>query len=203
MKTKIISFFADNNHSKYYSSKAKILIERCKKFGVSYDIRELESKGSYMLNCLQKPHFIKDMMKFHNCPLIWIDCDTDFRHPFNEFDDIKEDIGFATHSGRLDGIKASPLFFNNNTNFDLIIDSWIQDCEQGLKKNKYELDHDALKSVTLPKLMGKITIKLLDKNYIDFVNGKYISNGNSVSNDKRAVLKPMQNINKIRERKLR
>jgi hypothetical protein len=201
MKTMIISFYADLNNT-YYSDKAKILIEKCKNFNINYDITELKSKGSYMLNCLLKPEFIKTMMNKHNKSLIWIDCDTDLRTPFDHFDDIEEDIGFATHTGDIQGIKASPIYFKNGKNFNLIIDNWINDCKEGLLKNKYELDHDALKLVTIPKIKNNISIFLLKNNFIDFCNGKYIQNGNSSFKEKSLIHNQLRNINKKLGRKI-
>jgi len=111
---------------------------------------------------------------------------------------VEQDIGFATHSGDMSGMKASPIYFNNTSNFELIIDSWINDCNNGLKTNKYELDHDALKHVTIPRIKDKISIFLLSNNYNDFCNGKYIVNGNAPvhsRSDKSAVHKQMREIN--------
>lgn len=197
MKTKIISFYSDLD-DKYYSISAKKLIASCTKFNIPFDIVELPSKKSYMLNCLQKPKFIKSMMEKHKSPLIWMDCDTNLILPFDTFDNRPEDIGFATHSGKIDGMKASPIYFNNTEKFNLIIDWWIKACEDGLKLYKTELDHDALKMVVLPRLMNKIKIFLLSENYNDYCNGKYIKNGNSVSKEKRLVHKKMNDINKKR-----
>jgi hypothetical protein len=111
---------------------------------------------------------------------------------------VEQDIGFATHSGDMSGMKASPIYFNNTSNFELIIDSWINDSNNGLKTNKYELDHDALKHVTIPRIKDKISIFLLSNNYNDFCNGKYIVNGNAPvhsRSDKSAVHKQMREIN--------
>lgn len=198
MKTRIISFYADLNYNKYYSNKANALIQKCKQFNVPHDIVELPSKGSYMLNCLMKPTFIKDMMKKYNEPFIWMDCDTEFREPFQNFDDISHDIGFASHTGEINGIKASPVYFKNGDKFDLIINAWIEACEKGLKDNKFELDHDALKHVVLPKIHNHISIFIINQNYNDYCNGKYINNGNSSFVDKREVHAKLQVINKRR-----
>jgi len=197
MKTKIISFYSDTNGS-YYKDNADKLIQVCKKFEISHHIVHLPSKGSYMLNCLQKPNFIKETMKNHNENLIWLDCDTTLHKPFDNFDNITQDIGFTSHTGNMDGIKASPIFFKNGNNFDYIINSWIQACEQGLQKNHYELDHDALKHEVLPKIYRDISIFIIDKNYNDYCNGSIINNGNSRSPEKSIVHRHLNDINKRR-----
>lgn len=195
MKTKIISFYADLDKSTYYSDHAKKLEEQCKHFNIPHSIVELPSRGSYMLNCLAKPQFIKQMMEKYDCPLIWMDCDTELKQPFTIFDDITQDVGFATHTGCVSGIKASPIFFNNTTNFTFIIDEWILACEEGLKKNQVELDHDALKHVVLPKIYDKISIFLIRKNYNDYCDGKYIKNGNSRITGKSDIHRKISKIN--------
>ena len=198
MKTKIISFYADLDKNTYYSDHARRLQETCIRFNISNDIVNLPSRGSYMLNCLAKPRFIKEMMKTHNCPLIWMDCDTNLKQPFTIFDDIKEDIGFATHTGSISGIKASPIFFNNTSNFTMIIDEWILACEEGLSSNGVELDHDALKHIVLPKIHKDISIFLIKQNYNDYCDGKYIKNGNSSVIGKNEVHRKISKINHTR-----
>ena len=61
----IVSFYADFEDNKYYEGFAKDLIKKCREFGVSYDISEAESRGSYSANCLMKPEFILDKLKEH------------------------------------------------------------------------------------------------------------------------------------------
>ena len=198
MKTRIISFYSDFEQNKYYETRANLLKQKCIHFNILHDIVNLESRGSYMLNCLMKPKFIKNMMEKYKEPLIWIDCDTELRQPFSIFDNVEEDIGFATHTGTVEGIKASPIYFNYNKNFNFIIDAWIEQCENGLLNNNYELDHDALKHSVIPKIHDKIKIFLIKENYNDYCNGRYINNGNSVVNGKREVHKMMAIINKER-----
>jgi hypothetical protein len=197
MKTKIISFYSDL-HDSYYSTKAKELKNKCQQFNIPHDIVGLPSQGSYMLNCLMKPNFIKTMMEKYKCPLIWMDCDTNLVEPFTIFDDNSCDIGFATHTGTLEGIKASPLYFNYNKNFEIIIDTWIESCKKGLQNNGVELDHDALKHDTLPKIKDKISIFFISENYNDYCNGKYIKNGNSRVLGKSEIHTKLQNINRGR-----
>ena len=198
MKTRIISFYSDFDHWRYYEKKAVLLKEKCELFNVQYHIVNLPSKGSYMLNCLQKPNFIKSMMQKYKEPLLWMDCDTDFKEPFDAFDNVTEDIGFTTHTGTLEGIKASPVYFNYGNNFNLIIDAWIVQCDVGLKQNRYELDHDALKHSVLPKIYNNISVYMIKENYNDYCNGRFINNGNSVVSGKREVHAAMGRINRER-----
>lgn len=198
MKPKLISFYSDIDRNKYYSKSAYLLKMACEKNNIDYDIVELPSLGSYMLNCLRKPKFIKDMMNKHKCNLIWMDCDTELRDSFSVFDDIEHDIGFASHTGNIQGIKASPVYFKYGEKFNYIIDYWIQECENGLRINKYELDHDALKHSVIPKIHKEIKIFIIEKDYRDYCNGKIIMNRNSTVVGKLDVHRRMSEINKKR-----
>jgi hypothetical protein len=179
MTTTIYSYYADFQQNNYYKNYALNLIDRCKKFGVAYNISERTSRGSYGANCLMKPEFVLEKLKESKAPLIWMDCDTDFKSSFSEFNNISEDIGMATHSGDLSGIKASPLFFNYTAGSFKIIREWVVHCRSSFLKGIPELDHDALKHYVLPHLRGNYSVFLLSQNWNDFVHGKYIHNGNS------------------------
>lgn len=175
----IYSYYADFQNNKYYEEFAKKLISRCQEFGVPYNISERESRGNYGANCLMKPEFILEKLKEERSPIIWMDCDTDFKFPFTEFNYVKEDIGMATHSGDLSGIKASPLYFNYTPGAFKIIREWVVHSRAAYVRNIPELDHDALKHYVLPYLKNSYSIFLLSQNWNDFVHGKYIFNGNS------------------------
>lgn len=179
MSPTIYSYYADFQSNNYYKNYATNLIGRCEKFGVKYNISERASRGSYGANCLMKPEFILENLKESKAPLIWMDCDTDFKFPFSEFNNVAEDIGMATHSGDLSGIKASPLYFNYTSGAFKIVREWLVHCRAAFIKDIPELDHDALKHYVLPTLRGKYSTYLLSKNWNDFVHGKYIHNGNS------------------------
>jgi hypothetical protein len=176
---KIISYYADFDTNKYYEGFANILVEKFKSFGLDYDVSELESRGDYGVNCLMKPEFILEKLTEYKAPLIWVDCDTDFREPFDHFNNITEDIGMATHSGELNGIKASPLYFNYTKGAFRIIREWVVHCRACYDNRITELDHDALKHYVLEVLKGTYSIYLLIENWNDFVHGRYIWNGNS------------------------
>lgn len=179
MDPMIISYYSDFSDNKYYENFANILKEKCKNFGLTHSIEELQSRGNYGVNCLMKPEFILDKIKQYKKPLIWMDCDTDFREPFPHFNGVKQDIGMATHSGEIDGIKASPLYFNYTKGSFRIIREWVVHCRACYDLGIVELDHDALKHYVLDALKGTYSTYLLTDNWNDFVHGRYIWNGNS------------------------
>jgi hypothetical protein len=196
----IISFYADFEDNRYYEGFAKELIKKCKEFGVSYDISEAQSRGSYSANCLMKPEFILDKLKEHKKPILWMDCDTQFRLPFSDFNNVESDIGMATHSGNMEGIKASPLYFNYTEGAFRIIREWVVHCRACYAKGIIELDHDALKHYVLRVLSGNYSAFLLSENWNDFVQGKYINNGNSRVTGKQQVHRQVGVDDSIREK---
>jgi hypothetical protein len=175
----LISYYSDFTSSGYYRAFAMQLIKKCDEFKISFDISELSPRGGYAANCLMKPEFILAKMMTHKRGVIWMDCDTDFREPFSEFNNLFQDIGLATHSGDMNGIQASPVFLNYTEDAFKIVREWIVHCNSAFEKGIPELDHDALKHYVLEKLNGQYSVFLLSDNWLDFVNGKYINNGNS------------------------
>lgn len=192
LKPKLISYYSDFQPGDYYKNFAITLTQRCIDFGIDYDIVEKTSNGSYSSNCLMKPEFILDKMIEHKRDVLWMDCDTDFREPFAEFNYIVQDIGLATHSGDMDGIKASPILFNYTEGAFRIVREWVVHCNSALRKGVIELDHDALKHYVLEKVSGKYSTFLLSHNWYEFVNGRYIYNGNSAIVGKNIVHKAVQ-----------
>lgn len=185
----IISYYSDLPNSTQYKDAANELIKRCDLFKVKYDVTELESAGSYSKNCLMKPGFILRKLTEHKSPVIWMDCDTRFISSFSEFNNIKEDICLASHSGKIDLITASPIFFNYSIGAFKIIREWAVHCSAALRKNIPELDHDALKHHVLPMLEKSYSISILSNNFKDFVHGKYIQNVDSPQPFKQQIWK--------------
>lgn len=175
----LISYYSDFRTDGYYRAFAMQLIKKCEEFKINFDISELSPRGGYTANCLMKPEFILDKMMTYKRDVLWMDCDTDFREPFSEFNNLFQDIGLATHSGDMNGIQASPVFLNYTEGAFKIVREWIVHCNSAFEKGIPELDHDALKHYVLEKLNGQYSIFLLSDNWLDFVNGKYINNGNS------------------------
>lgn len=199
MKTKIISFYSDIEGKTYYSDCGRQLMQKLNQFNVNHDIEELPSSGNYMRNCLKKPSFILSKLIQYKKPLIWMDIDTDFRSPFDSFDECNQDVGFCTKTGDIAGVQSFMIYFNYTENSILFLSRWKEECEKAINENRIELDHDVIKYTVLPELISKIKIRLLSENYMDFFNGKHIKITLSKNlNTKREAHKKIKEINKYR-----
>jgi hypothetical protein len=148
MKTKFISFYCDRDGGDYYSSCAKKIKSRLDELGASHDIREIPSQDHYMLNCLEKPKFILDMLNELDESLIWIDIDCTINQLPEELDAVETDVGFAIREHDLKTPHSALIFFNNTEKSKEFIRDWIKKCDSKKKDSisgKYTLgDHEQL-----------------------------------------------------------
>lgn len=164
----------------YYKKSADLLKKDLYNIGAPFDIIEIKDKGAYWKNTLYKPTFILEKMKQFKSDIIWIDADTKICEYHTGFKNWEKDILMSSHTGNLDGIKASPLGFKYNERNLNFIEKWKIQCDIKSNLNDIDLDHDVLKYETLPAFLDKITIEIIgDDNLIpsDFTDGKIIRNG--------------------------
>lgn len=197
MKPLLISYHTDQPGKDYYRTCAERLQRQCSQFEIRHDIANIQPLGGYAVNCLLKPGFILEKMISHKEPVVWMDCDTELKASFSEFNDIDADIGMATHSGDIEGIKASPILFNYSPGAFKVVREWAIHCHAAIDKGIVELDHDAIKHYVLPALADEYTLYLLTDDWEDFVSGKYIVNGNSYHENKINVF---NQVNSLTER---
>lgn len=172
MKTEIISFYSDIDNRTYYSDHAKRLQKNCDHFGIPIDIRHLESKEDYRLNCLSKPQFILDMLLEKKKPIVWIDVDSIIHDTLSIFDDLGEfDMAFAygTHDPRdlpVNVPKASPIYLNFT---DITIDFlkyWIKLAKETILQDSPYFDHELLMFNVIPEYYNKMKIYRLNREYV-------------------------------------
>ena len=146
MNLEIVSFYSDVDGNTYYSDHAKRLISECESLGLTYDIKEKPSEGTYQKNCLSKPQYILDKLQEKRKPFIWLDIDSYlFKEPV-VFDTMVEnfDLGFATALPSIGGIKASPIFVNRTPNAETFLQNWIFNANKTLTENMKHFDHEPL-----------------------------------------------------------
>lgn len=95
---KIVSFHTNDS---FYSNMAKKLQESCIKFELQYEIKSIESKGSWVNNCAYKANFLLEKLQeteSNNC-IVWIDADAKIiTHP-TLFFTIENDFGIRAEPG--------------------------------------------------------------------------------------------------------
>lgn len=172
MKTEVVSFYADIDGRTYYSDHAVRLKKNCDDLNIPHDIRPMESRGEYRLNCLAKPKFIKSMMQEKKKPFIWIDVDSLIHEELYAYDELQNqcDIGFA-YQAVLPNVplqypKASPIYLNYTPVIEEFLNFWIQSCEENEKNTQIKVfDHEILMNVVLPVFIPKLRIGVFGINY--------------------------------------
>lgn len=168
MNTLVISYFCDVDGRTYYSDHAKRFRDECLKFSIPHEISELTSQGSYQDNCLLKPKYIYSKLTQHQKPLLWLDIDTFIlKEPmaFDGFANLGINVGVASSDPKnLVQVKASPLWFNFNSDTLDFVREWIRQCENVRKVGSKIFDHETFLHCLFQYVRGK-KIGILDKSY--------------------------------------
>jgi hypothetical protein len=201
MKPIFISFYSGDS---YYERCSQVLLSKCKSLGIEIDIKRSGGYAEYWKNTLYKPSFIYDKLNLLKKDLVWIDIDTDILEYHSEFKKWDSDILFASHTGDLQGIKASPICIKYNERSMEFL-KYLKDlCLEKITKNEIDFDHDVLKYVALPKFKNKLWVDIMRGDGFrsdDFSNGKIINNGISRVRDKNIYVREVlrKNIKRTKE----
>lgn len=172
MKTEIVSFYCDIDNRTYYSDHAIRLRINCNENNIPHDIRQVESKGEYRLNCLTKPSFLLSVLEEKKKPFVWMDVDSLIHDELKVFDDLEEkcDIAFA-YSGFPPNVdfklpKASPIYLNYKPIVIEFLKFWIEQCNVNMiNPNVKVFDHEILIGVVMPAFLSKMRVGALPMNY--------------------------------------
>lgn len=178
MTPQLISFYTGDQ---YYRNKALDLKKRCHSLDIDIEISEVNNLCEYWKNTLHKPIFIYQKMLEKRKDLIWIDVDTEIFSRHDSMFTWESDLYFASHTGELDGIKASPIGFKFNEICLQFLETWKKSCENKISSGDVDFDHDVLKYDILPRFKGKISLQIMrgDLEAKEFTDGSIINNGNS------------------------
>lgn len=178
MTTQLISFYTGDQ---YYRNKALDLKKRCHSLDIDIEISEVNNLGEYWKNTLYKPIFIHQKMLEKKKDLIWIDVDTEILYKHDSMFVWESDLYFASHTGELDGIKASPIGFKFNEICLEFLEAWKKSCKTKISSGDIDFDHDVLKYEILHQFKEKISLDIIkgELEGRDFTEGKIINNGNS------------------------
>ena len=169
MKTEIVSFFADIDHRTYYSDHAKRLRKNCEELGIPCDIRQLESTGSYRVNCLSKPRFLLEILQEKKKPFIWLDVDSIVHRRLDIFDGFasKYDLAFP-YIGTFNPLmpNVSLIYINNTQVVHEFLNFWIEECKKNIfGSGRKVFDHEILICEVMPVFFLKMNIKQLDPGF--------------------------------------
>lgn len=91
---------------------AEQLATDCNRLGLHHEIRQREDLGSWVVNCNQKPPFIRDMLEALARPVLWIDADAQLAElpklladPYEEFAVYAKPGGHTTKQVGRDAIE--------------------------------------------------------------------------------------------------
>lgn len=186
--------------SEYYKNCSDNLKSLCDSLGISIEINEVQDSGEYWKNTLYKPTYILDKIKEKKADLIWIDVDTKIKKYTDCFKKWNSDLLFSSHTGDLQGIKASPIGFKYNERCLDFLDKWSKKCSEKISKNDLDMDHDVLKYEIIPDFSDKISLELMKDgyNFADFSDGDIIENGISRTRYKHRDIRIVMEKNKKR-----
>ena len=172
-------FISYHTGNLYYSSCAESLATRIRSLGGEIIMERLSDSGYYWKNTLIKPSFILSKLKELKADLIWIDADTEILSYPQCMKSWESDIFFASHTGDLHGIKASPLGIKYNDRTISFFEKFASICNSKINSNERDLDHDVMKYEIRPDFSGKISIEILgcEGSPVDYTDGKHIKNG--------------------------
>lgn len=122
-----------------YKSYADNLEASLRRFGLKYEIRQIQSLGKWEKNCNFKPVFIAEMMEKYNSPIVWLDADATVESYPTLFDNTLSDIAVHFRNGH--ELLSGTVFFNHTTKSKDLIRMW---CNESMKKPN-ELDQDLLR----------------------------------------------------------
>lgn len=172
MQTEIVSFYCDIDNRTYYSDHARRMRINCNENKIPHDIRELQSKGEYRLNCLSKPKFILDVLLEKKKPFVWLDVDSIIHNELSIFDDLSDrcDVAFA-YQGVPPEVnvltpKASPIYLTYSDIVIEFLNFWIEKCNENLENPDLKMfDHEILMWRVLPIYIPKMRVGALGINY--------------------------------------
>lgn len=136
---KIISFYTPT-----YEGEAKAFEESWQQFGYRPNVMDLQSAGSWRLNCGLKPAFVRDCLREFKEPVLWIDIDGRMRAPWDlnleESHDVafwfiphrvmkRPDVPHGAASGN-DGIASGTMWWNYTPASLDFLDAWCE-AEKG------------------------------------------------------------------------
>lgn len=119
-KFMVVSYFTRDTG---YEIEVKRLKKSLDRFNIVSYIRGIESLGSWDLNTRYKAKFIKEMLEFWDCPIVFLDADAEVLEYPILFDNLDCDI--AVYRNKQVQLLSGTLYFGNTVNAKKLLDLWI------------------------------------------------------------------------------
>lgn len=132
----------------YYTMKYKNEVVKLRddiwRHSLKNNIEAMKDFGSWMINCHQKPFFLKRMLeKYPRNPIVWLDADARIRQFPKLFYNLKCDVGIHIRKKRKGGVYgeevlSGTIFLKNNKKVIELLNLWINEKkkiqENGIKE---------------------------------------------------------------------
>ena len=156
----VVSFYTQ---TWLYPERAASLAQRCEELGLSYDIQERKTTGSWRNNTGMKPAYIREMLdKYEH--ILWVDCDGElFQRPelcINQPDTV--DILACPHrTNSARDWHVGILSIRSNKRTKAFVDEWVNIVD----KNKKNDVTDEFAFIQLMKKYPYVIFQALPDNY--------------------------------------
>lgn len=121
-------FIAYYTRNTPYEQEAVALRASLDALGLWYDIRGVDSLGSWQKNTQYKARFVREMLNTHLGPMTYIDVDALVLQPPVLLDTLDCDIAAAKFGGH--ELLSGTVYFGNTPKSRETVDRWIALCEQ-------------------------------------------------------------------------
>jgi hypothetical protein len=110
-----------------YAGEADELVDTLKAFDLPYEVRHVQDRGQWVLNCGLKPWFIAEMRRqYPNRPLVYLDADARVRQRPSLFD-VLSDIDLGVHYRRAE-LLSGTLYIGATEAATDLVDRWAKEC---------------------------------------------------------------------------
>ncbi len=123
MKPIICSFY-----TKEYLTLANRMVESAKRWGYETDVIEIEKiHGKWLDTIYWRANFVDLMLKKHQRPIVWLDCDAVIESDPVLFESIDADFAAHVHTFKWakDELLGGTMFFNYTPKCFELIDTWL------------------------------------------------------------------------------
>lgn len=131
---KVIGFYTKGTP---YEEEVKGLIGDCESLGIPHHFKGIESLGSWVRNCAQKPKIILEMLsRFPEEDLVYLDVDARIRSYPRLFQSIPRDTTIGVHFRETKELLSGTIYLRNSPECQRLVQLWL--VEQITNPNEWD-----------------------------------------------------------------